>query len=61
MNVSCLLGNMRAQLKDANINIVETAPLTVTMKLHRDRSDGNDNKKDENPMLCQCRSSCTSR
>lgn len=41
--------NMRTQLRDANVKVVEIAPPTVSTDLHRDRSDPDDNKKDKNP------------
>lgn len=41
--------NMRTQLQDENIKIVEIVPPTVATNLHRERSDPNDNKKDKNP------------
>jgi short-subunit dehydrogenase involved in D-alanine esterification of teichoic acids len=41
--------NLRTQLKDSNIKVVEIVPPTVATNLHRDRSDPDDNKKDKNP------------
>jgi short-subunit dehydrogenase involved in D-alanine esterification of teichoic acids len=45
--------NLRTQLaKDAkgkNIKVVEIAPPTVATDLHRERSDPDDNKKEQNP------------
>jgi short-subunit dehydrogenase involved in D-alanine esterification of teichoic acids len=36
--------NLRAQLKDTNIKVIEIAPPTVSTDLHRERADPNDNK-----------------
>ncbi|EOD43717.1 putative short-chain dehydrogenases protein [Neofusicoccum parvum UCRNP2] len=41
--------NLRTQLKDTNIRVVEIAPPTVATDLHRERQDPDDNKKDKNP------------
>lgn len=41
--------NLRKQLKDTNIRIVEIAPPSVGTDLHRDREDPDDNKKHKNP------------
>jgi len=41
--------NLRTQLKNSNIKVVEVAPPTVATDLHRERSDPDDNKKDKNP------------
>lgn len=47
--------NMRSQLKNAkdgsgkHIKVVEIAPPTVATDLHRERSDPDDNKKENNP------------
>jgi short-subunit dehydrogenase involved in D-alanine esterification of teichoic acids len=40
--------DLRAQLKDTNINVVEIAPPTVGTELHRERNDPDDNKKENN-------------
>jgi short-subunit dehydrogenase involved in D-alanine esterification of teichoic acids len=40
--------NLRAQLKDTNIKIIEIAPPTVSTDLHREREDPDDNKKHNN-------------
>lgn len=40
--------NLRAQLKDSNVKVVEIAPPTVATDLHRERKDPNDNKKENN-------------
>lgn len=40
--------NLRTQLKDTSIRVVEIVPPTVSTDLHRERSDPNDNKKDKN-------------
>ena len=40
--------DLRAQLKDTNVKVVEIAPPTVATDLHRGRSDPDDNKKDKN-------------
>jgi len=41
--------NLRTQLKDSKIKVVEIVPPTVATDLHRERSDPDDNKKDKNP------------
>lgn len=41
--------NLRSQLKDSNIKVVEIVPPTVATDLHRERSDPDDNKKENNP------------
>jgi len=41
--------NLRTQLKDSNVKVVEIVPPTVATDLHRERSDPDDNKKDKNP------------
>ncbi|MCJ1446466.1 MAG: hypothetical protein MMC23_006971 [Stictis urceolatum] len=40
--------NMRTQLKDTNIRVVEIVPPTVGTDLHRERSNPDDNKKENN-------------
>ncbi|OCL11156.1 NAD(P)-binding protein [Glonium stellatum] len=40
--------NLRTQLKDTNIRVLEIAPPTVATDLHRERSDPDDNKKEKN-------------
>lgn len=40
--------NLRTQLKDTNIRVVEIAPPTVTTDLHRERDDPKDNTKAKN-------------
>lgn len=40
--------NLRTQLKDTNIRVVEIAPPTVATDLHRERADPDDNKKEKN-------------
>jgi short-subunit dehydrogenase involved in D-alanine esterification of teichoic acids len=40
--------NLRAQLKDTNIKVIEIAPPTVSTDLHREREDPDDNKKEKN-------------
>lgn len=40
--------DLRAQLKDTNVRVVEIAPPTVATDLHRDRSNPDDNKKENN-------------
>ncbi|MCJ1224924.1 hypothetical protein MMC12_001571 [Toensbergia leucococca] len=40
--------NMRTQLKDTNVRIVEIVPPTVATDLHRERADPDDNKKGKN-------------
>ncbi|GKT41480.1 putative oxidoreductase DltE [Colletotrichum spaethianum] len=43
--------NLRTQLKNggSKVRVVEIAPPTVATDLHRERSDPNDNKKENNP------------
>ncbi|KAK1982727.1 short-chain dehydrogenase [Colletotrichum cereale] len=43
--------NLRTQLKNggSKVRVVEIAPPTVSTDLHRERSDPNDNKKENNP------------
>ncbi|KAI1260264.1 NAD(P)-binding protein [Xylariaceae sp. FL1019] len=41
--------NLRSQLHDTNIRVVEIAPPTVATDLHREREDPDDNKKENNP------------
>jgi len=41
--------NMRTQLKDTNIKVVEIIPPMVGTDLHREREDPDDNKKEKNP------------
>ncbi|KAI4131108.1 MAG: hypothetical protein LQ347_003120 [Umbilicaria vellea] len=41
--------NLRTQLKDTKVRVIEIAPPTVATDLHRDRTDPDDNKKDKNP------------
>lgn len=41
--------NLRTQLRDTKIKVVEIAPPTVATALHRERDDPDDNKKDKNP------------
>ncbi|KAI1412027.1 NAD(P)-binding protein [Hypoxylon sp. FL1857] len=41
--------NLRSQLKDTNVRVVEIAPPTVATDLHRERDDPDDNKKENNP------------
>ncbi|OTA86913.1 hypothetical protein M434DRAFT_399718 [Hypoxylon sp. CO27-5] len=41
--------NLRSQLKDTNVRVVEIAPPTVATDLHRERDDPDDNKKEKNP------------
>ncbi|KAI1385614.1 NAD(P)-binding protein [Hypoxylon trugodes] len=41
--------NLRSQLKDTNVRVVEVAPPTVATDLHREREDPDDNKKENNP------------
>lgn len=41
--------NLRSQLKDTKIRVVEIAPPTVATELHRERDDPDDNKKEKNP------------
>ena len=40
--------NLRTQLKDTSVRVVEIAPPTVETDLHRDRVDPDDNKKGKN-------------
>lgn len=40
--------NLRTQLKDTKIRVVEIVPPTVATDLHRERADPDDNKKDKN-------------
>jgi len=40
--------NLRAQLKDTSVKVIEIVPPTVGTDLHRDRKDPNDNKKENN-------------
>lgn len=40
--------NLRTQLKDTKISVVEIAPPTVATDLHRERADPDDNKKEKN-------------
>jgi len=40
--------NLRTQLKDSKVKVVEIVPPTVATDLHRERSDPNDNKKENN-------------
>ena len=40
--------NLRTQLKDTNVKVVEIVPPTVGTDLHREREDPDDNKKDKN-------------
>ena len=40
--------NLRTQLRDTNVRVVEIAPPTVSTDLHRERSDPDDNKKEKN-------------
>jgi short-subunit dehydrogenase involved in D-alanine esterification of teichoic acids len=39
---------LRTQIKDSNVKVIEIAPPTVSTDLHRERSDPNDNKKENN-------------
>jgi short-subunit dehydrogenase involved in D-alanine esterification of teichoic acids len=41
--------NLRTQLKETAIKVVEIVPPSVGTDLHRERSDPHDNKKDKNP------------
>ncbi|KAI8631778.1 NAD(P)-binding protein [Xylariaceae sp. FL1651] len=41
--------NLRSQLKDTCVRIVEIVPPTVATDLHRERDDPDDNKKENNP------------
>lgn len=41
--------NLRTQLKDTKIRVIEIAPPQVGTDLHRERADPDDNKKDKNP------------
>ncbi|MCJ1397558.1 hypothetical protein MMC11_000752 [Xylographa trunciseda] len=40
--------NMRTQLKETKVKIVEIVPPTVSTDLHRERADPDDNKKEKN-------------
>jgi short-subunit dehydrogenase involved in D-alanine esterification of teichoic acids len=40
--------DLRAQLKETNVRVVEIAPPTVATDLHRERDDPDDNKKSKN-------------
>lgn len=40
--------DLRAQLKDTKIKVIEIAPPTVATDLHRERKDPDDNKKEKN-------------
>ena len=40
--------NLRTQLKDTKVKVVEIAPPTVATDLHRERADPDDNKKEKN-------------
>jgi short-subunit dehydrogenase involved in D-alanine esterification of teichoic acids len=40
--------DLRTQLKDTSVNVIEIAPPTVGTELHRERSDPDDNKKENN-------------
>lgn len=40
--------NMRTQLKDTKVRVIEIAPPTVATDLHRERVDPDDNKKEKN-------------
>jgi len=40
--------DLRAQLKDTHVRVVEIAPPTVATDLHREREDPDDNKKEKN-------------
>jgi len=40
--------NLRTQLKDSKVKVVEIVPPTVATDLHRERSDPDDNKKEKN-------------
>ncbi|KAF2125225.1 hypothetical protein P153DRAFT_426193 [Dothidotthia symphoricarpi CBS 119687] len=42
--------NLRQQLKDSNVRVVEIAPPMVGTDLHRDKEDPDDNKKEKNPV-----------
>ncbi|KAF2138062.1 uncharacterized protein K452DRAFT_353292 [Aplosporella prunicola CBS 121167] len=41
--------NLRTQLADTKVRVVEIAPPTVATDLHREREDPDDNKKENNP------------
>jgi short-subunit dehydrogenase involved in D-alanine esterification of teichoic acids len=41
--------SLREQLKDSKVRVVEMAPPTVATALHRERSNPDDNKKENNP------------
>ncbi|KAF2029756.1 hypothetical protein EK21DRAFT_67067 [Setomelanomma holmii] len=40
--------DLRAQLKDSNVKVIEIAPPTVATDLHRERENPDDNKKENN-------------
>lgn len=40
--------NLRTQLKDSKVKVIEIVPPTVATDLHRERSDPDDNKKEKN-------------
>ena len=40
--------NLRTQLKDTKVRVIEIAPPTVATDLHRERADPDDNKKEKN-------------
>jgi short-subunit dehydrogenase involved in D-alanine esterification of teichoic acids len=40
--------DLRTQLKNTSVNVIEIAPPTVGTELHRERSDPDDNKKENN-------------
>ena len=40
--------DLRAQLKDSKVKVIEIAPPTVATDLHREREDPDDNKKEKN-------------
>ena len=40
--------NIRTQLKNTSVRVIEIAPPTVGTNLHRERQDPDDNKKDKN-------------
>ena len=40
--------NLRTQLKDTNVRVVEIAPPTLSTDLHRERADPDDNEKEKN-------------
>lgn len=41
--------NLRTQLADTGVRVLEIAPPTVATDLHRERADPDDNKKEKNP------------